>query len=328
VTVVDEVSISIRAGEIVGLVGETGCGKSMTALAILGLLPGGATAAGSISLEGRDLIGLSDRELRRFRGARMGYVAQDPTAALNPVLTIGNQLREILLAHAVTSRREVREREAELLKSVGIAEPTARLRAYPHQLSGGMRQRVAIAIAMACHPALLIADEPTTALDATVQRQIIELLVDSARAQRASVLLISHDLRLIAAVASRVYVMYAGRIVETGSAAEVMNAPTHPYTQALLRSTPRLRAVHTGRLPAIRGRPPDPHALPPGCRFHPRCVARQPICAEREPLLGAVSARAACWFPLVPSRAENDTQPPPRAPLGRLDDTPAEVDDR
>jgi oligopeptide/dipeptide ABC transporter ATP-binding protein len=299
VPVVDGVGLRVGHGEIVGLVGETGCGKSMTALAILGLLPRVARPSGSIRLAGRELIGLPERELREIRGAHIGYVAQDATAALNPVLTVRTQLTEIIRAHAAVPRPEASDRATELLRSVGIAEPRARLAAYPHQLSGGMRQRVAIAIALACNPQLVVADEPTTALDATVQAQIIDLLLSAAGSRRASVVLISHDLQLVGAVASRVYVMYAGRIVEENLAREVMRSPMHPYTRALLQSTPRISGERARRLQAIEGRPPDPRAMPPGCRFHPRCPVGRPECTQREPMLGSVSPQAACWFPVT-----------------------------
>ena len=297
VPVVEGVDLRIGHGEIVGLVGESGCGKSMTALALLGLLPPVAAASGSISLAGRELVGASARQWRGVRGAEVGYVAQDATAALNPVLTVRTQLTEVMRAHSGLTRAEAARRAVGLLRSLGIAEPEARLAAYPHHLSGGMRQRVAIGIALACDPQLVIADEPTTALDATVQAQIIDLLLLAASSRQASVLLISHDLRLVGAVASRVYVMYAGRIVEENTAYAVMHQPEHPYTAALLRSTPRISGERVRRLQAIDGRPPDPRAMPKGCRFHPRCPSAQPVCAQREPVLGAVSSRAACWFP-------------------------------
>jgi oligopeptide/dipeptide ABC transporter ATP-binding protein len=223
--------------------------------------------------------------------------------ALNPVLTVGAQICETIRAHAKVSRRAAFARAAELLRSVEIPEPTARLTAYPHQLSGGMRQRVVIAMAMACDPQLIIADEPTTALDVTVQAQIMEVLLAAAAERRASMLLISHDLRLVGAVTDRVNVMYAGRIVEQGRSRELMRAPSHPYTQALLVSTPRIRGQRVLRLPTIEGRPPDPRAMPTGCRFHPRCPRAQPKCPELEPSLGAVWPDAACWFPL---RGEQD----------------------
>jgi oligopeptide/dipeptide ABC transporter ATP-binding protein len=299
VPVIEDVYLQVRPGEIVGLVGETGCGKSMTALAILGLLPRVAHPTGSIRLAGRELIGLSERALRRIRGAQIGYVAHDATAALNPVLMVGRQITESIRAHTGVSRREARERACELLRSVGIPEPRARLFAYPHQLSGGMRQRVGIAIALAGDPRLVVADEPTTALDATVQAQIIDLLLSAAASRQASVLLISHDLRMVGGVTDRVNVMYAGRIVEQDTSGKVMRTPSHPYTSALLGSTPRIRGERSRRLTTIEGRPPDPRALPSGCRFHPRCPAARPACAEEEPLIDQVGSTVACWFPLI-----------------------------
>jgi oligopeptide/dipeptide ABC transporter ATP-binding protein len=300
VDVVENVDLRLDAGEIVGLVGESGSGKSMTALAILGLVPPGARVSGSIRLAGAELVGLSHRAMRRIRGAQIGFVAQDATAALNPVLTIQTQIVETIRAHTPLTRAEAVDRAAELLRSVGIAEPRARLAAYPHQLSGGMRQRVVIAIALSCDPKVIIADEPTTALDVTVQAQIIDLLVSAAESRRMSVLLISHDLRLVSAATDRVSVMYAGRIVENRPAAALMRFPAHPYTRALLECTPRIRGRRA--LTAIEGRPPDPRAMPGGCRFHPRCPLARDRCREAEPLLEAGTSLAACWFPL--ERAE------------------------
>jgi oligopeptide/dipeptide ABC transporter ATP-binding protein len=294
---VDEVSFLIGRGEIVGLVGESGSGKTMTALSILGLLPRRARVlSGEIRLEGTDLSNASEAQLRRVRGRRVGYVAQDATAALDPVLRIETQITETLRAHLNLPRKALRPKAEQLLKSVGIPEADARLRAYPHELSGGMRQRVTIAIALACDPELVIADEPTTALDVTVQAQIIDLLLRAAQSRGASILLISHDLRLIATVSDRILVMYAGRIVEAGTTSEVIRAPEHPYTAALLDSTPRVGTRSSKRLKAIAGRPPDFLTMPSGCRFHPRCPYADNRCVEHEPRIEELG-RAACWYP-------------------------------
>jgi peptide/nickel transport system ATP-binding protein len=292
----DDVSFAVAPGEVVGLVGESGSGKTMTALATMGMNPAACVrAAGRIVFEGRDVAAAGEAELRRLRGGRIGYVAQDATTALNPVLRVGTQIVETLRAHLDVDRSTARARAAELLRSVGIPEPEARLKAYPHELSGGMRQRVAIAIAISCEPRLVIADEPTTALDVTVQAQVVDALVHSARERGAAVLLISHDLGLISAVTDRTLVMYAGRLIEEGPTARVVRAPSHPYTEALLTATPRIRGAKADRLPAIPGRPPDLAAVPDGCRFAPRCAFAQERCRAEEPRLR--DGAPACWFP-------------------------------
>ena len=292
----DDVSFAVAAGEVVGLVGESGSGKTMTALATMGMTPAACVrTAGRIVFDGRDVAAAGEAELRRLRGGKIGYVAQDATTALNPVLRIGTQIVETLRAHLELDRAAARARAAGLLRSVGIPEPEARLKAYPHELSGGMRQRVAIAIAISCEPRLVIADEPTTALDVTVQAQVVDVLVRSARERGAAVLLISHDLGLISAVTDRTLVMYAGRLIEEGATRRVVHAPAHPYTQALLTATPRIRGAKADRLPAIPGRPPDLAAVPAGCRFAPRCAFAQERCREEEPRLRRDAP--ACWFP-------------------------------
>ncbi len=292
----EDVSYEIARGEIVGLVGESGCGKTMTALATIGLLPRSAKIAeGRIALDGLELVDADDETMGEVRGGRIGYVAQDATTALDPVMRVRDQIEEILEAHLGIKGREAEDRAVELLRSVGIPEPEDRLRAFPHELSGGMRQRVAIAIALSCEPELVIADEPTTALDVTVQAQVIDLIVASARRRGMSVLLISHDLGLIARAADRIMVMYAGRIVETGPTAQVTRAPEHPYTEALLAATPRVRDNRLVRFPTIPGRPPDLADPPPACRFAPRCPYARDRCRAEEPVLGELEV--ACWYP-------------------------------
>ncbi len=295
---VDGISFTIDRGETLALVGESGSGKSLTSLALLRLVPPpGQVAAGSvIKLDGVDVMSLEGEALRAIRGGRIGLVFQDPTTSLNPVLTAGYQVKEALTAHAKFSGGEAKERTIALLDEVGIPDPTGRYGAYPHELSGGLRQRVMIAIALAGEPDLLIADEPTTALDVTVQAQILELL-DRLRAARGmAVLLITHDLGVVAGRADRVMVMYAGQLVETGPTAELFSAPAHPYTQALLGSIPKLTGP-LERLAPIPGAVPQPHAWPTGCRFHPRCPVRIDACAGEVPpwRSTAPNHEARCW---------------------------------
>jgi len=291
--VVRGASLAVGRGEIVGLVGESGSGKSLTALATLGLVPApGRILAGSVRLEGRELVGLPERELRAIRGARIGLVFQEPSAALNPVLTVGAQLVEAIRAHRAVTRAEARGRALELLERLAIPDPERRLREYPHQLSGGQRQRVVLALALAAGPGLLIADEPTTALDVTLQAEVLDLLVELRDELGVAVLLITHDLAVVAEVCDRVLVMYAGEVVEEGAVASVFARPLHPYTQGLLAALPRLGApAPRGALPSIPGQVPAPAALPRGCAFHPRCPERLPVCSERRPEWTAVEGR-------------------------------------
>jgi len=292
----DDVTYAVSRGEVVGLVGESGCGKTMTALATIGLLPRRARiASGSIAFDGSELAGASEATLREVRGSRIGYISQDATAALDPVLKVRTQIEETLAAHLDLKGAAARERSVELLRSVRIPEPEARLDSYPHELSGGMRQRVAIAIALSCDPQLVIADEPTTALDVTVQAQVVELIASAARERGTAVLLISHDLGLVSRVTDRTMVMYAGRIVESGPTQQVTEGAEHPYTEALLAATPRVRAARLHRFPTIPGRPPDLAAPPSGCRFAPRCMHARERCRAEEPLLGPLPV--ACWYP-------------------------------
>ena len=282
VTAVNGVSFTIGRGETLGLVGESGSGKSVTSLAVMGLLPRPAAAiAGRVTLALEhdapvELLALPQARLRHYRGAKMAMIFQDPMTSLNPVLRVGEQIAEAIRLHEKVSSAELRRRVIELLTVVGIPEPALRAQAFPHQMSGGMCQRVMIAMALACKPQLLIADEPTTALDVTIQAQILETIKAIQTQFGMGMLFISHDLGVVAEVADRVAVMYAGRIVETGPAAAVLHDPGHPYTQGLIRSIPRIDAGRHEAIAAIRGAMPDMRNLPPGCSFHPRCDRFQP----------------------------------------------------
>ena len=294
VRAVEGVSFAIERGEVVGLVGESGCGKTLTSLALLGLLPRprGRIHCGSIRLDGSELTTVSEAERRSLRGQRMAMIFQDPMTSLNPYLRVGEQLIEGSMWHRGVRRRTALDRAEALLARVGIPDAAARLRSYPHELSGGMRQRVMIAMALLSEPELLIADEPTTALDVTIQAQILALL-SGLRAERGmSMLLITHDLGVVAGLCDRVLVMYAGRIVESGPVRALFDEPQHPYTRALLRSTPRVDA-RAAQLESLAGLPPRLDAEPlPGCRFEPRCSFARPACCEAEPqLVGVAGAR-------------------------------------
>ena len=280
-----DVSFHVMRGETLGLVGESGCGKSMTASAIMGLLPPAVhVAGGSIRLAGRELVGLSDEALRQVRGRRVGMVFQEPMAALSPVHTVGRQISDAVRAHTGLNRRQALERAAELLALVGVPDPRRRLQDYPHQFSGGMAQRVVIAGAMACEPELLIADEPTTALDVTIQAQVLDLLMDLRQRLSMSVLLITHDLGVVADACDRVAVMYGGEVVEVGSVEATFSRPRHPYTAALLAAMPRGEGIGTA-LATIPGRVPPAWAWPQGCRFHPRCAHAITPCAQASSVL-------------------------------------------
>jgi oligopeptide/dipeptide ABC transporter ATP-binding protein len=282
VAAVNDVSFEIGAGETLGLVGESGSGKSVTALSILRLVqPPGRIASGRIRFKGRDLLALDEREMREIRGAGISLIFQEPMTALNPVFKIGDQIGEALLVHGRATRREARAAAVDLLRAVRIPNPESRVGDYPHQLSGGMRQRVMIAIALACRPSLVIADEPTTALDVTIQAQILDLLRDMKAAFNLSLLLITHDLGVIAETADRVAVMYAGRIVESGPVRAIFRNPQHPYTRGLLASIPG--GAPGQRLSAIEGSVPMLGALPSGCAFHPRCPDRFERCTIDPP---------------------------------------------
>jgi peptide/nickel transport system ATP-binding protein len=300
-TAVDSIDFSIAPGEVLGVVGESGAGKSMTGLAVIRLLePPGRIAAGEVRLEGRRIDNLPHEEMRRIRGRRIGVIFQDPLTSLNPLYTIGQQLEETILTHLDLSPRAARERALSLLREVGIPAPEARYQNYPHHFSGGMRQRVVIALALAAEPRLLIADEPTTALDVSIQAQIIALLKRLAAERGAAVMLITHDMGVIAETAQRVAVMYAGRIVEIGPVREVIHAPRHPYTVGLMGSIPRI-ASRQDKLVQIEGAMPRLNAIPQGCAFNPRCPKRFARClAERPRLLAAGASRAACWLHASP----------------------------
>ena len=280
---VDHVSFDLRRGETLGLVGESGSGKSMTALSILRLVqPPGDVQGGPISFNGRhDLLELSEKQMRAIRGAEIGFIFQEPMTALNPVFTIGDQIAEALLVHRKTTRSQARAKVLDLLDAVRIPDPARRLRDYPHQLSGGMRQRVLIASALACQPLLLIADEPTTALDVTIQAEILDLLQEMKRRFDLALLLITHDLGVVAGHADRVAVMYAGRIVEEGPMRQVFRSPAHPYTRGLLASIPG--GTPGQRLQAIEGTVPNLANLPPGCAYEPRCPNRFELCPTAPP---------------------------------------------
>jgi peptide/nickel transport system ATP-binding protein len=297
-TAVDDVSFSIAPGEVLGVVGESGAGKSITGLAIIGLLePPGRIAAGEVRLEGRRIDNLPHEALRRVRGRRIGVIFQDPLTSLNPLYTIGAQIEETILTHLPLSKSEARARALSLLKEVGIPAPEARFDHYPHQFSGGMRQRVVIALALAAEPSLVIADEPTTALDVSIQAQIIALLKRLAREHGAAVMLITHDMGVIAETAQRVAVMYAGRIVEIGPVRDVIHTPQHPYTAGLMGSIPKILSGKRGRLIQIEGSMPRLNAIPPGCPFNPRCPKRFERCFVARPdLLPAGTSEAACWL--------------------------------
>ncbi|MCU7703392.1 ABC transporter ATP-binding protein [Streptomyces albidoflavus] len=296
---VNGVSYSVDAGETLAVLGESGSGKSVTAQAIMGILdtPPGHITGGEIVFEGRDLLTLKEDRRRKVRGAEMAMIFQDALSSLNPVLTVGEQLGEMFTVHRGMSRKDAKARAVELMDRVRIPAATARVDQYPHQFSGGMRQRIMIAMAMALEPKLIIADEPTTALDVTVQAQVMELLAELQREYNMGLILITHDLGVVADVADKIAVMYAGRIVETAPVHDIYRAPAHPYTRGLLDSIPRLDQKGQ-ELYAIKGLPPNLLAIPPGCAFHPRCPLAQPVCTTDEPPLYEVDPRrrSACHF--------------------------------
>jgi oligopeptide transport system ATP-binding protein len=299
VRAVDGISYDVEEGETMGLVGESGCGKSVSALSILRLIPSppGKIVGGEVWFDGQDLLKVDEEEIRHVRGNRIAMIFQEPMTSLNPVLTIGRQITEALELHLKMNRNAANRRAVELLEMVGIPEAHTRLNDYPHQFSGGMRQRVMIAMALSCNPKLLLADEPTTALDVTIQAQILEILARLSREFRTAVIIITHNLGVVARYADRVNVMYAGKIVESGTAREIYGRPRHPYTLGLLRSVPRLDEARRDKLVPIEGLPPDLANIPPGCSFYPRCSYRIDRCRQEEPPLMLVDEKhySACW---------------------------------
>ena len=291
VKAVDGVSYDLEEGEILGIVGESGCGKSVSALSIMRLVanPPGRIVGGEVLFDGEDVLKLDDVDMRHIRGNRIAMVFQEPMTSLNPVLTVGRQLTETLELHQKMNKEEARNRSIELLRTVGIPDAESRIKDYPHQFSGGMRQRVMIAIALSCNPRLIIADEPTTALDVTIQAQILELMQGLSKEFGTALIVITHNLGVVARYADRVNVMYAGKIVETGTAEEIYHNPKHPYTIGLLKSVPRLDEAMKTRLDPIDGMPPDLVNLPSGCSFAPRCKYSNDNCLQETPTLNTVA---------------------------------------
>ncbi len=290
VRAVEDVSLEIRFGEVLGIVGESGCGKSVTGLSILRLIPipPGRIASGEVLFEGKDLLKLDEKEMQKIRGNEISMVFQEPMTSLNPVFTLGDQIMEVLLYHQGLDKKEARRKTIEMLDRVRIPFPEQKVDAYPHQVSGGMRQRAMIAMALSCQPKLLIADEPTTALDVTIQDQILRLMREIQREMRMSIMLITHDLGVVSEMADRVAVMYAGRVVEQGPVESILRAMRHPYTRGLLSSIPSLEEKRR-KLQAIPGQVPDPFDLPTGCKFHPRCSLMIEACKKEEPPLFKVN---------------------------------------
>ena len=302
VPAVDRVSLTIGKGETLGVVGESGCGKSVTALSVMRLIasPPGKIIGGQIVFEGQDLLAKSEAEMRTIRGNHISMIFQEPMTSLNPVFTVGFQITEAIRLHQGLPRQEALDKAVEMLRLVGIPLPERRVHEYPHELSGGMRQRVMIAMALSCNPRLLIADEPTTALDVTIQAQVLELMKRLRNELGMAIMLITHDLGVVAEMAHRVSVMYAGQNVEEGLVAPIFAHPLHPYTRGLLDSIPQLHREQD-HLHAIEGGVPNPNALPKGCRFHPRCEHAQDRCRVDQPVLTEISPgrKVSCWYPLA-----------------------------
>jgi oligopeptide/dipeptide ABC transporter ATP-binding protein len=307
VRAIDGVSFEIGEGKTLGLVGESGCGKSVTSLSIMRLIPSppGKIVGGEIFYRGRDLLKLNNEEMRKIRGNEISMIFQEPMTSLNPVFTVGNQIGEAIKLHQGLGKRETRQKTIDMLRLVKIADPESRVDSYPHQLSGGMRQRVMIAMALSCNPSLLIADEPTTALDVTIQAQILELIKElQQKIGGMALLLITHDLGVVSEQADNVAIMYAGKIVERSSTRAIFNHPFHPYTVGLLNSLPGIAGLKKKRLDAIPGMVPSPLNLPSGCRFRDRCPRAQDVCAQTEPPLEEKEPghTAACYFPHTETR--------------------------
>ncbi|ANX11652.1 peptide ABC transporter ATP-binding protein [Fictibacillus arsenicus] len=298
VRAVDGVDLQLGKGETLGIVGESGCGKSMMSLSIMGLVPSppGKIVEGSINFKGKDLCKISGSEYRRIRGNEISMIFQEPMTSLNPVFTIGKQLMEVFQYHQKLPKKEAKEKAVKILRLVGISMPESRIHEYPNQLSGGMRQRVMIAMALACNPDLLIADEPTTALDVTIQAQILKLMSDLKAEFNTSIILITHNLGVVAEMAEKIMVMYAGKVMEYADTKTIFNNPKHPYTEGLLDSIPNIDKP-VERLSAIPGTVPSPHHFPTGCRFHPRCKYAMPVCLEKEPELIHLedNTQVRCW---------------------------------
>ncbi|TMA90902.1 MAG: ABC transporter ATP-binding protein [Deltaproteobacteria bacterium] len=313
VRAIDGVSFEIGEGKTLGLVGESGCGKSVTSLSIMRLIPSppGKIVGGEIFYRGRDLLRLNNEAMRRIRGNEISMIFQEPMTSLNPVFTVGNQIGEAIKLHQGLGKRETRQKTIEMLRLVKIADPESRVDSYPHQLSGGMRQRVMIAMALSCNPSLLIADEPTTALDVTIQAQILELIKElQQKIGGMALLLITHDLGVVSEQADNVAIMYAGKIVERSSTRAIFNRPFHPYTVGLLNSLPGIGGLKKKRLDAIPGMVPSPLHLPSGCRFRDRCPRAQEICAQTEPPLEEKEPghTVACYFPHTETREQSRTE--------------------
>lgn len=299
VKALNDVTLQVREGEVLGIVGESGSGKSVTAYSLMGLTAHpGRLIGGNLFFNGHHINKMRERELRKMRGNEVSIIFQDPMTSLNPVYTIGNQIREVILLHTDKTRRQANERAKELLRLVGINEPERRLKQYPHELSGGMRQRVMIAIALACEPKLLIADEPTTALDVTIQAQILDLMTDLKKKLGMAIILITHDLGVVAGMCDRIAVMYGGKVVEYGTTDEVFYSPSHEYTKGLLQSIPNLTEREHSRLVPIEGSPVDMLNPPAGCPFAPRCCSCMKVCLEHMPAYTELSDlhNSACWL--------------------------------
>lgn len=290
VKAVDGVDFEVRKGEVLGVVGESGCGKSVTSMSVLRLIPQpqGKIVRGKIVFEGTNLLSLSESEMRKIRGNKISLISQDPMTSLNPVLTVGEQIMEAIILHQGLSKADAKNKAIEMLKKVGIPDPAKRVDEYPHQFSGGMRQRAIIAMALSCEPSLLVADEPTTALDVTIQAQILDLMREIKTVEQAGVILITHDLGVVAELCDWVCVMYAGRVVESTDVFTLFSNPSHPYTQGLMKSIPKLETMQE-RLQPIEGQPPSLARVPPGCAFSTRCPEVESICRKREPSLVQVA---------------------------------------